>query len=113
MNFTNDYLVSINNLVLTQFSDEIKSLKIPKFVNWENRHLFKDLDNNVFFIYKKFFGADFSKNIDKSLNPAATVTYAALQIIYYMGFSEVVIIGLDHNFKTNYKKILQTKGIKN
>ena len=27
-----------------------------------------------------------------------TVTYAALQIIFYLGFKEVVIIGMDHRF---------------
>ena len=102
MNFTNDYLVSINNLVLTQFNHEIKTLQIPKFLNWKNRSLFKNCDD-VFFINKSFFGSSFGKEIDVSLNPSATVTYAALQIIYYMGFSEVIIIGLDHNFitKTN------------
>ncbi len=29
----------------------------------------------------------------------ATVTYVALQIAFYMGFSEVVLIGIDHDFK--------------
>ena len=41
--------------------------------------------------------------MSKSVNPAATVTYAALQVIYYMGFSEVIIIGMDHNFTTKSK----------
>ena len=28
-----------------------------------------------------------------------TVTFACLQLAYYMGFSEVILIGLDHSFK--------------
>jgi hypothetical protein len=29
-----------------------------------------------------------------------TVTYVALQLAYHMGFSEVILIGVDHNFVT-------------
>lgn len=103
MKFTNNYLVSINSLVLSQFGHEIKNLKITKFVNWDSRKHFSKSQKNIFFIYKSIFGKSFGKNISKSLNPAATVTYAALQIIYYMGFKEVIIIGMDHNFKTKSK----------
>ncbi|PQJ82910.1 hypothetical protein BTO16_00200 [Polaribacter glomeratus] len=103
MKFTNDYLVSINGLVLSQFNEEISNIKIPKFLNWENRGLFDKSDTSNHFIYKSFFGNSFGKDMSKSLNPAATVTYAALQIIYYMGFSQVVIIGMDHNFQTKKK----------
>ena len=31
---------------------------------------------------------------------SATVTYVAMQLAYYMGFSQVVLIGVDHNFIT-------------
>jgi hypothetical protein len=102
MNFKNDYLVSINGLVLSQFNDEIQDLTIPKFLNWESKSSFKE-DDSIYYIYKSFMGNDFGKDISKSLNPAATVTYAALQIIFYMGFSEVIIIGMDHNFETKKK----------
>jgi hypothetical protein len=102
MNFTNNYLVSINGLVLSQFNDEIQNLKMPKFINWESKNYYKD-DSTILYIYKQLFGSNFGKDISKSVNPAATVTYAALQIIYYMGFTEVVIIGMDHNFTTKTK----------
>jgi hypothetical protein len=100
--FANNYLVSINNLVLTQFAKELDALPITKFINWESRsHFSKKQENN--FIYRKIFGKNFEKNIEQGLNPAATVTYAALQIIYYMGFTKVIIIGMDHNFSTKSK----------
>jgi hypothetical protein len=102
MNFKNNYLVSINNLVLTQFKDEIQKLNMPKFLNWENKASFKQ-NNSIYYVYKSFAGNNFGVDMSKSLNPAATVTYAALQIIYYMGFSEVIIIGMDHNFETKNK----------
>ena len=34
----------------------------------------------------------------KGLEEGWTVTYAALQIAYYLGFSQVIIIGMDHRF---------------
>ena len=103
MGFKNDYLVCINKLVLEQFSSDISNLDIPKFLNWECRKTFRE-DKNAMFICKNFFGKRFGKQIHRSLNPAATVTYAALQVIYYMGFKDVIIIGLDHNFITKNKK---------
>ena len=40
-----------------------------------------------------------------------TVTYVAMQIAYYMGFSKLFLIGVDHNFKApgnpNEKQFLQ------
>jgi len=108
--FTNTYLVSINNLVLKQFHEELKKLDIVKFINWDARKLFKDR-SDIYYIYKRFFGSSFGKEMHNSLTPAATVTYAALQIIYYMGFTEVIIIGMDHNF-TSRSKIPNTKEIR-
>jgi hypothetical protein len=103
LNFRNNYLVCVNKLVLGQFYKDIDSLNIVKFLNWECRHLFDEklIDNN--FIYKGFFGKSFGKFLHTSINPAATVTYAALQIIYYMGFQRVVIVGMDHSFEVKDK----------
>jgi hypothetical protein len=97
MSFKPTYLVCVNKLLLQQFSDEIKKQEMPLFINWQSRRFFKDTDN-VHYIERNFFGKNFSDDISFSLNGAATVTYAALQVIYYMGFDTVVIIGMDHNF---------------
>ena len=44
---------------------------------------------------KKF---TFTGDITKPLWQGHTVTYSAMQIAYYMGFSEVYVIGMDHYF---------------
>ena len=41
----------------------------------------------------------FQNDIHKSITSGGTVTYAALQIAYFMGFNRVVIIGLDHSYE--------------
>ncbi|MBN1931902.1 MAG: DUF115 domain-containing protein [Desulfobacterales bacterium] len=97
MGFEPNYYVCINKSVLEQFKDEIGNLKMPKFLNWDSNGFFKN-NNNIYYVFYSFFRGVFGKDISKSLTPATTVTYAALQIIYYMGFYKVIIIGMDHNF---------------
>jgi hypothetical protein len=41
----------------------------------------------------------FSTEISLGIHEGWTVTYAALQIAYFLGFSEVVIIGMDHRYQ--------------
>ncbi|MGF7141313.1 6-hydroxymethylpterin diphosphokinase MptE-like protein [Roseimarinus sediminis] len=98
MEFTPNYLVCINKLVLNQFANDFHNEKMPKFFNWESRNIYKN-DNDIYFVGNGLNSIKFSKDISKSLTPAATVTYAALQIIFYMGFKEVIIIGMDHSFQ--------------
>jgi len=102
MEFKPTYLVCINKLVLTQFVDDFNNEKMPKFFNWRCRKEFLNR-TDTYFVEKNLFSSKFSEDISKSLTPAATVTYAALQIIYYMGFSEVIIVGMDHNFDSKEK----------
>ena len=42
----------------------------------------------------------FSSTIDKIVYDAATVTYIMLQLACYMGFSEIYLLGIDHNYST-------------
>jgi hypothetical protein len=92
------YYCCINELVLEQFHDDISDLRMPKFVNWNRRALFPDREDLLFvrpgFRLKDWFGGDSTRTICSG----GTVTFAALQVAYFMGFSEVVIIGLDHSF---------------
>jgi hypothetical protein len=42
--------------------------------------------------------ARFCYDISQGVHEGRTVTYAALQIAYYLGFKEVIIIGMDHRY---------------
>jgi len=97
LGFQTDYLVCVNDLVLSQFQEEISNCKMPKFVHWRMRSLYNGSDN-LFYVAKKLFGSSFSVDASKSLDSGVTVTYAALQLIYYMGFEKVLVVGMDHNF---------------
>ena len=55
------------------------------------------------FLHTTYTGPTFARDIRKRLWEGATVTYVALQVAYYMGFDEVILIGVDHNFTTKGK----------
>lgn len=98
--FQTSFLVVTNNLVLNQFHKEILNLDMLKFINWNSRRLFEHDSNTIFFrsIYDKTLG--FSKNPQFRIWEGGTVTYVAIQLALYMGFTKVILIGVDHNFYT-------------
>jgi hypothetical protein len=99
MGFQTTYYVSINELVLRQFRSEIAHLTMPKFINWNQNNTFWDESNNLFYLKLRLNLADkFSGDIRHPISSGGTVTYVALQVAYFMGFEQVVLIGLDHRF---------------
>ncbi len=62
----------------------------------------KDL-NNVLWMQKRFsppkkntYG--FSHDVSKEVIEGLTITYTCLQLAAYMGFSEIYLLGIDHNY---------------
>ena len=102
MGFETSYYVAINDLVINQFKDEISTLKMPKFLNWNLRNLFSTNAPRTNYLKTNLGLQDeFSKDICKPISSGGTVTFVALQLAYYMGFNEVVLIGLDHRFASS------------
>jgi hypothetical protein len=100
LGFSTTYLVSVNDLVLEQCAVEMKCLEMPKFITWRARHWI-GVDPRVTYLDTDFTGEeDFSQDITGRIFEGFTVTYVALQLAYYMGFSQVILIGVDHNFVT-------------
>jgi hypothetical protein len=97
--FVPTYYVCINELVLEEFSQDIDRLPMPKFLNWDRRGLFNQSDSNTMFLrYSLGIKDAFGYEPAKTQYSGGTVTYASLQLAYFMGFKEVVLIGLDHNY---------------
>ena len=97
--FLPDYYVCVNELVLDQFHDEIAQLPIPKFINWNRRRYFSEEGQNTYYLRLRLGLRDaFWPDVEKPISSGGTVTYVALQIAYYMGFDQVIIVGLDHNY---------------
>jgi len=98
LGFTTTYFVSINDLVIEQCADEIATLSMPKFVAWHSNRHFKTLPADMMFLYTTYTGPKFSRDMTGRVWEGATVTNVALQLAFYMGFQQVILIGVDHNF---------------
>jgi O-antigen ligase len=104
LNFkTNDfrpsYYVAVNELVVSQFYEEIQQLSMPKFINFNCHKHFQKINGEIIFIKPKLVLDDyFEPDVTKPFVFGGTVTYTTLQLAFYMGFSEVIIIGLDHKY---------------
>ncbi len=96
--FSTTYLACINELVVEQFSEDIKNLSIPKFLNWNRRSYFEDDKNIIYLKLALGFNDIFGRDLTKEISSGGTVTFACLQLAFYMGFKEIVLVGLDHNF---------------
>ena len=97
--FRPSFLVAINQLVLEQFSTDLANLDLPKILNWNSRKYFPSTDENTMFLSLSLGIRDrFSYDLLKPISSGGTVTFVAMQLAYWMGFSEVVLLGVDHNF---------------
>lgn len=97
------YYVNQDFPLIKKYVKEIKELKADhKFVPIEFKDTFSDLDNMSYFVlrHRDFYPdyADFSTNLDHYLAQGFTVTYGSIQFAYYMGFSKVYLLGIDHNY---------------
>jgi hypothetical protein len=97
--FETSYYVSANRLVIEQCAHEIEQLKMPKFLNWNERDLVQFSDSTLF-LRNARRSMKFSKDISRVIWHGATVTYTAMQLAYHMGFRQVILIGVDHSFAT-------------
>jgi len=102
MGFTTSFFVSINDLVIEQTAEDIVQLEMPKFISWRARRWLRPADN-LYFLHTTYTGKKFAKDARGRLWEGATVTYVALQLAYYFGFSQVILIGVDHSFKAKGK----------
>jgi hypothetical protein len=97
--FRPTYYLAVNELVLEQFSGEIRQLEMPKFLNWNRRSLFDVDDERTIFLKSRMVIRDsFQYDLTRPLVMGGTVTFVALQLAYYMGFQKVILVGLDHSY---------------
>ena len=96
--FRPTYYVAVNEWVLTQFAAEIRALPMPKFLNWTQRRLFGETEGTLFVHLALGLRDFFQTDITRAVSSGGTVTYVALQLAYFMGCRQVVLIGVDHRF---------------
>ena len=96
------FYVNQDHDLIKRHMKTISELEIEhKFVPIEYKKDF-GVDKMNFFVlrHQEFYpkAAPFSRNIEKYLAQGFTVTYGAIQLAVYMGFSEIYLLGIDHNY---------------
>ena len=87
----------VNELVLRQCHEQIEALDMPRFVSWPGRRL---VPGAVPLRCHRREPLGFSDDPRQGVWIGGTVTYFALQIAFFLGFQEVVLLGIDHRFET-------------
>ena len=107
-----DYHVCVNRFVIEQCSQDFLKMNCPSFISYKNRTDVLEKNEKVYFLGDIHSKWKFFEDIGTGISQGSTVTYAALQIAYYMGFKRVFLIGVDHNFvqKGTPHKIETMKG---
>lgn len=96
LGFETTFHVVVNRYVVEQCVHEFRKINAPLFTTKLNSDLLDGAANTVYLnsVIGPWFGRDASHGIWEG----ATVTYVAMQLAYYMGFSEVALVGVDHRF---------------
>lgn len=92
------YLVAVNDKVISQSIDAFNELKCVKFISARNAAVMGE-DALTHHIETSAPRKRFYRDIEEGVHEGWTVTYAALQIAFYMGFRDVYIIGMDHRYE--------------
>lgn len=106
VDFDPDLVVCFDHRMIRECRDEFAKFTQPLFLSRAGVHEFGaktnvhylDLSNQICF----------PKDISMSVYHGATTTYGALLIAYYFGFSEVALVGCDHNW--NHAKVEKETG---
>lgn len=111
LGFETTYNVVVNQLVVEQCVADFESLQSPLFTTQPSRQHLRNAGDNVHFL-NKIAGPRFSKDVSHGIWEGATVTFVAMQLAFYMGFSKVILVGVDHNFvsKGTAHKTVKSKG---
>lgn len=100
--FETSYFVSVNDLVIEQCAADIEKLKMPKFLAWRSHGHLSSMENTMF-LHTTYYNPKFSGEVRHRVWEGATVTNVALQLAYYMGFEQAILIGVDHSYRESVK----------
>lgn len=97
LGFEPTFYAAINRYVLAQFADEIRAVRSMKFLNWSYRDQRLNDSTTVYLETKPILRPD-GELMSGYYAGGGTVTLFAMQLAFFMGFSQVVLIGVDHTY---------------
>jgi len=90
-------VVAVNPYVLEQNREFFNSTDIPLFLDSYALQAGIRFRKNGILLHRTGI-EKFARDCSVSVNWGGTVTYVAMQLAFHMGFSDVALIGCDHNF---------------
>lgn len=91
------YLVAVNARVVEQARADLAAMSAIKFIGSRAAQFLPE-DAFTHHVTALDPPVTFSRDLTQGFREGGTVTHAALQVAFWMGFAEVVIIGMDHRF---------------
>jgi hypothetical protein len=91
------YYCCVNPHVIAQSLGAIAGLRAVKFLPWEERSRIGRLRGAVW--VRTEHRPAFCTDLTEPLWQGGTVTYVALQAAFHLGFTDVVLIGVDHHYE--------------
>ncbi|MEO9298516.1 6-hydroxymethylpterin diphosphokinase MptE-like protein [Devosia alba] len=107
MGYATSAICCVNDHVLRQFGKEIVQQPGLKLLSSKAAASIEPDSSTVFM--QSAAGIGFNTDLSNhTWYTGATVTYCALQFAYHLGFSEVVLLGVDHNFASSGRPHLES-----
>lgn len=95
------YICQDHNIIRT-FEDRIRTVpSVLSFLPMEYKNIFKESKYRFFILRERDYypgKPKFSRNLSYYLEQGYTVTYGAIQMAVYMGFKNIYLLGVDHNY---------------
>jgi hypothetical protein len=112
--YTPTYYCIEDRLVAADRAAEINAVDTTKFVGKHLHHILGGMgavwiNTDMTTGYPAF--PTFSFDLNKVLYTGGTVTYMCLQLAFWMGFEEVYLIGIDHNYNVPESSKLVAKDV--
>lgn len=93
------YYVVMNPTVIQQGAAEIQALRCVKFLDDRAAAGLIPEDPITYLLNSGDPAGRFCKDINEGVHSGWTVIYAALQIAFFLGFTKVCLLGIDHTYE--------------
>lgn len=110
LGFGTTFHVVVNELVVEQCAEDFRTITAPLFTTTLNRVFLEGAEDTAYM--NRLSGPRFSGDVGRGIWEGATVTYVAMQLAYYMGFTDVILVGVDHRFAVSgpAHQVVESKG---
>ena len=110
LGFDTTFHVVVNQLVVQQCAEAFRKIAAPLFTTTSNRTFLEGATDTAYL--NPLTAVRFSRNADHGIWEGGTVTFVAMQLAYDMGFSEVILVGVDHKFAVSgpANQVVESRG---